>query len=66
MESMIKNSSILLEKMRLGCKYTFRELLRICDFSETQLCFAILCLLREGRISQYRESDVIYELLPAR
>lgn len=66
MESMIKNSSILLKKMRLGCKYTFRELLRICDFSETQLCFAILCLLREGRISQYRESDVIYELLPAR
>lgn len=50
--------------MRLGCKYTYRELQKICDFTETQLCFAILCLLRDGHISQYRETDVVYELIP--
>ncbi len=50
--------------MRVGCKYTYRELLTICGFTETQLCFAILHLLKDGRISQYREADVVYELLP--
>lgn len=50
--------------MRLGCKYTYRELQKICDFTETQLCFAILCLLRDGHICQYRETDVVYELIP--
>ena len=66
MESMIANSRILLEKMGYGCKYTYRELLKLCELTETQLCFAIMFLLREGRISQYREADVVYELIPVR
>lgn len=64
MDTIIKNSRILLGKMSYGCKYTYHELLRICDFTETQLCFAILCLLKDGRLSQYRENDVVYELIP--
>lgn len=64
MDSMNKDSKFLLEKMCLGYKYTYRELLKICDFTETRLCFAILCLLRDGRLRQYRESDVVYELNP--
>ena len=63
MDSMILNSSILLDKMCLGSKYTYNELLKICGFTETQLCFAILCLLRDGKISQYRDNGVIYELV---
>lgn len=59
---MIENSKILLAKMCLGCKYTYRELQKICDFTETQLCFAILYLLKGGKINQYRETDVVYEL----
>lgn len=64
MESMITNSRILLERMSRGCKYTYHELLRICELTETQLCFAIMFLLREGMICQYREADVVYELVP--
>ncbi|MDE5655821.1 MAG: hypothetical protein K2I19_01915 [Muribaculaceae bacterium] len=64
MDLTTENSKTLLDKMRVGCKYTYRELLTICDFTETQLCFAILHLLKDGRISQYREADVVYELLP--
>lgn len=64
MDSMIQNSSILLDKMCLGCKYTYNELLKICEFTETQLCFAILYLLKDGKISQYRDNGVIYELVP--
>ncbi len=63
MESMIINSRKLLEKMNRGCKYTYHELLKLCELTETQLCFAIMFLLREGMISQYRESDVVYELI---
>ncbi len=63
---MIKNSKILLDRMCYGCKYTYEELLKICNFTETQLCFAILCLLKEGRISQYRDRSVIYELIPVK
>ncbi len=63
MTSIIENSKVLLSKMSLGYKYTYRELQKICDFTESQLCFAILYLLREGKISQYRESDVVYELI---
>lgn len=66
MDSIINNSKILLNKMCYGCKYTYKELLRICNFTESQLCFAILCLLRDGKISQYREKEVVYELIPVR
>lgn len=65
MDSMTENSRILLEKMRLGCKYTYNELMKICDFTETQLCFAILYLLRAGKINQYRDTRVVYELIPS-
>ena len=64
MDSIILNSKLLLEKMCIGCKYTYRELLRICGLTETQLCFAILRLLKDGKINQYRDTDVMYELLP--
>lgn len=66
MDSIITNSRLLLEKMCIGCRYTYRELLRLCDFTELQLCYAILYLLKDGRISQYREAEVIYELQPIR
>ena len=58
MDSIITNSRLLLEKMRIGCRYTYRELLR--------LCYAILYLLKDGRINQYRDAEVIYELQPIR
>lgn len=63
MDAIINNSRILLEKMCLGCKYTYHELLKICDFTESQLCFAILFLIRNGKISQFREDDVVYQLI---
>lgn len=64
MDSIITNSKTLLDKMCYGCKYTYKELLKICNFTESQLCFAILYLLKNGIISQYRETNVVYELVP--
>ncbi len=64
MDLTTENSKTLLDNMCAGYKYTYRELLTICNFTETQLCLAILRLLKDGRISQYREADVVYELLP--
>ncbi|MDE5662556.1 MAG: hypothetical protein K2L35_07780 [Muribaculaceae bacterium] len=63
MDTITINSKYLLEKMRLGCKYTYRELLKLCDFTETQLCFAILALVRAGKMNRYREHEVMYELV---
>ncbi len=60
------NSKILLDKMSLGYKYTYKELQKICNFTETQLCFALLHLMKAGRIAQYRDSGVFYELIPVR
>ncbi len=64
MDLIKKNSNTLLSRMCAGCKYTYNELLRICGLTETQLCFAIMSLLKEGKICQYRESRVVYELIP--
>lgn len=64
MDSIIKNSMTLLSRMAHGCKYTYQELLKICEFTDTQLCFAILRLLKDGKISQYRDKNVVYELVP--
>lgn len=64
MDSIIKNSKTLLSRMTLGCKYTYNELLKICEFTDTQLCFAIMRLLKDGKISQYRDKKVVYELIP--
>lgn len=63
MDTITINSKYLLEKMRLGCKYTYRELLKLCDFTETQLCYAILTLVRDGKMNRYREHEVMYELV---
>lgn len=64
MDLNIQNSMRLLDTMSIGYKYTYRELQEKCGFTETQLCLALLCLLRDGIISQYRDADVVYELLP--
>ncbi|MDE5920356.1 MAG: hypothetical protein K2G82_01915 [Paramuribaculum sp.] len=66
MESIITNSRLLLEKMCIGGRYTYPELRRLCNFTEMQLCYAILYLLKDGRINQYRDTEVVYELQPAR
>lgn len=65
MDSIITNSNTLSSRMRSGCRYTFNELLKICGFTDTQLCFAILRLLKDGKIDQYRDGRVVYELTDA-
>lgn len=48
--------------MKCGCKYSFFELMKQCRLPDIQLCYALLELLREGKICQYREDEVVYEL----
>ncbi len=64
MDLITQNSMQLLGTMSVGCKYTYRELQKKSDLPETQLCFAILSLIRDGVIHQYRDTDVVYELIP--
>lgn len=63
MTAIIQNSSNLLLKMKSDCAYTFRELKSMCGYSETELCFAILYMIQKGKMRQYRNDDVFYELV---
>ncbi len=60
-DKIIANSKSLLKKMNSGCRYTYYELLDICGLTETDLCYAILYLLRDGKMVQYRMQEVYYE-----
>lgn len=63
MTAIVQNSDNLLRKMKTDCVYTFYDLRNICDYSETELCFAILYMIKNGKIRQYRNDDVVYELI---
>lgn len=62
MSVIIRNGKNLLQKMVAGCEYTFKELKRLCDITESELCMAVLYLIKEGKVRQYRTDSVYYQL----
>lgn len=55
------NARDLLKKLVAGTQYTFTELLSICNYTPTDLCLALLYLIREGKMRQYRLQGVVYQ-----
>lgn len=62
----INDGKSLLAMMKEGYQYTFNELTELCGLKSTELCCAILCLIRDGKINQERMTDVVYQVVPAR
>ena len=60
---MAKNAEKILEVMKNRYRYTLSKLQEITAFGSTELCMAILVLIRDKRIRQFQcEEGVCYAL----
>ncbi len=60
---MAKNAEKIVEVMKIGYRYTLSRLQEITTFGSTELCMAILVLIRDQRVKQFQcEEGVCYVL----
>ena len=65
-KKMAKNAESIMEVMKSGYRYTLHKLQEITEFGTTELCMAILVLIRDKRIRQFQcEEGVCYVLAKA-
>ena len=63
---MTKNAEKIMKVMKSGYRYTLSKLQEITAFGTTELCMAILLLIRDKRIKQFQcEEGVCYVLVKA-
>ena len=60
---MMKNAEKIMKVMKTGYRYTLAKLQEITAFGSTDLCMAILLLIRDERVKQFQcEEGVCYVL----
>ena len=60
---MMKNAEKIMKVMKTGYRYTLAKLQEITAFGTTELCMAILLLIRVERVKQFQcEEGVCYVL----
>ena len=60
---MMKNAEKIMKVMKTGYRYTLAKLQEITAFGSTELCLAILLLIRDERVKQFQcEEGVCYVL----
>lgn len=60
---MARNAEKIVEVMKTGYRYTLSRLQEITTFGTTELCMAILVLIRDQRVKQFQcEEGVCYIL----
>ena len=63
---MMKNAEKIMKVMKTGYRYTLAKLQEITAFGSTELCMAILLLIRDERVKQFQcEEGVCYVLSKA-
>ena len=63
---MMKNAEKIMKVMKTGYRYTLAKLQEITAFGTTELCIAILVLIRDERVKQFQcEEGVCYVLSKA-
>ena len=63
---MMKNAEKIMKVMKTGYRYTLSKLQEITAFGSTELCMAILLLMRDERVKQFQcEEGVCYVLSKA-
>ena len=63
---MTKNAEKIMKVMKAGYRYTLSKLQEITAFGSTELCMAILLLIRDKRVKQFQcEEGVCYVLVKA-
>ena len=61
---MTKNAEKIMKVMEAGYRYTLSRLQEITAFGSTELCMAILLLIRDKRVKQFQcEEGVCYVLV---
>ena len=51
---MMKNAEKIMKVMKTGYRYTLAKLQEITAFGTTELCMAILVLIRDNRVKQFQ------------
>ena len=65
-KKMTKNAEKIMEVMKTGYRYTLSKLQEITAFGTTELCMAILLLIRDKQVHQFHcEEGVCYVLAKA-
>ena len=65
-KKMTKNAEKIMGVMKSGYRYTLAKLQEITAFATTDLCMAILLLIRDKRVEQFQcEEGVCYVLAKA-
>jgi len=60
---MMKNAEKIMKVMKTGYRYTLSKLQEITAFGTTELCMAILLLIRDERVKQFQcEEGICYVL----
>lgn len=60
---MMKNAEKIMKVMKTGYRYTLSKLQEITAFGSTELCMAILLLIRDERVKQFQcEEGICYVL----
>ena len=63
---MMKKAEKIMKVMKTGYRYTLAKLQEITAFGSTELCMAILLLIRDERVKQFQcEEGVCYVLSKA-
>ena len=63
---MIGNAQKIMQVMIKGYRYTLAKLQEITSFGPTELCMAILLLIRDNKVKQFQcEEGVCYVATPA-
>lgn len=63
---MIGNAQKIMQVMIKGYRYTLAKLQEITSFGTTELCMAILLLIRDNKVKQFQcEEGVCYVATPA-
>lgn len=63
---MIGNAQKIMQVMIKGYRYTLAKLQEITSFGTTELCMAILLLIRDNKVKQFQcEEGVCYVAIPA-
>lgn len=62
LKNIVEDSNHIYEQLSQGIKYLYHELQELTRMNDTQLCLAICQLIRDGRISQRQEDNLVYYL----
>ena len=60
---MMRNAEKILRVMKIGYRYTLTKLEEMTSFGTTELCMAMLLLIRDNRVKQFQsEQGICYVL----